>query len=95
MIDDVDVYFARGCGRCERFATADCATRRWSDGLHALRQICRDAGLTETAKWGHPCYMHAGRSIAILGALRDSFRLGFFDAALRRGWRLWPPLPPT
>lgn len=82
MIDDVEVYFARGCGRCERFATADCATRRWSDGLHALRQICRDAGLAETAKWGHPCYMHAGRNIAILGALRDSFWLGFFDAAL-------------
>lgn len=82
MIDDVEVYFTRGCGRCERFATADCVTRRWSDGLHALRQLCRDAGLAETAKWGHPCYTHAGRNIAILGALRDSFRLGFFDAAL-------------
>lgn len=82
MIDDVEEYFTRGCGRCERFATADCATRRWSEGLHALRQLCREAGLVETVKWGHPCYMHAGRNIAILGALRDNFRLGFFDAAL-------------
>ena len=33
-------------------------------------------------KWGHPCYMHAGRNIAIFGAFRDDFRLTFFDAVL-------------
>ena len=52
------------------------------DGLEALRRICRDAGLEETVKWGHPCYMHADRNIAIIGALRGDFRLSFFDAAL-------------
>lgn len=65
MIDDVEVQFTRGCGRCARFDTADCATRRWSDGLHAPRQLCREAGLAETAKWGHPCCMHAGRNQVI------------------------------
>jgi uncharacterized protein YdeI (YjbR/CyaY-like superfamily) len=82
MITDIEDYFTKGCGRCERFATPDCSTRRWERGLEVLRRICRDAGLTETVKWGHPCYMHAGRNIAIIGALRGGFRLNFFDAAL-------------
>ncbi len=82
MITNVDDFFAQGCGRCERFATADCSARRWAEGLLALRRICRNAGLTETAKWGHPCYMHAGRNIALMGALRGDFRLVFFNAAL-------------
>ena len=82
MITDPDDFFTRGCGRCERFGTPDCSTRRWADGLATLRAICREAGLEETAKWGHPCYMHAGRNIAIIGAFRGDFRLTFFEAAL-------------
>ena len=35
-------------------------------------------------KWGHPCYMHAERNIAIIGAFRGDFRLSFFNAALMR-----------
>jgi uncharacterized protein YdeI (YjbR/CyaY-like superfamily) len=84
MITDPDTFFAQGCGRCDRFATPDCSTRRWLDGLLTLRRILSEAGLTETAKWGHPCYMHAGRNIAILGAFREDFRLTFFNAALMR-----------
>ena len=82
MITDIETYFAQGCGRCERFATPDCSTRLWIDGLNELRRICRDVGLEETLKWAHPCYVHAGRNIAILGAFRDDVRLSFFDAAL-------------
>ena len=82
MITDPEVYFARGCGRCDRFDTADCSTRLWLDGLLALRDLCREAGLTEVAKWGHPTYMHAGRNIAIFGAFRGDFRLTLFNAAL-------------
>ncbi|MBL9072631.1 MAG: YdeI/OmpD-associated family protein [Tabrizicola sp.] len=82
MITDPEVFFAEGCGRCDRFATPDCSTRRWLSGLLALRRLAQDAGLEETAKWGHPCYMHAGRNIAIMGAFRDDFRLTFFNAAL-------------
>jgi uncharacterized protein YdeI (YjbR/CyaY-like superfamily) len=82
VITAIEDYFSLGCGRCERFATADCATRIWREGLAALRQICREAGLQETVKWGHPCYLHGGRNVAILGALRADFRLSFFDAAL-------------
>lgn len=82
MITDPDTYFAKGCGRCDRFATPDCSTRLWLPGLLSLRRIARDAGLAETAKWGHPCYMHAGRNIAIMGAFRGDFRLSFLNAAL-------------
>lgn len=82
MITDIDDYFAKGCGRCARFDTADCSTKRWLPGLLALRRLCLEAGLTETAKWGHPCYMHAGRNVVLIGALRGDFRLNFFEAAL-------------
>lgn len=84
MITEIEDYFSKGCGRCNRFATPDCATRTWADGLGDLRRICRDTGLEETLKWGHPCYMHAGRNIAIIGALRGDFRLTFFNAALMK-----------
>lgn len=82
MITDIEDFFALGCGRCARFATADCATRQWADGLQALRRVCLQASLVETVKWGHPCYVHAGRNIAVIGALRGDFRLNFFNAVL-------------
>lgn len=84
MISDIEDYFSKGCGRCERFATSDCSTRFWDLGLKNLRRICRDSGLVETVKWGHPCYMHGGRNIVILGAFRGDFRISFFNAALMK-----------
>ncbi len=84
MITDIEDFFSKGCGRCDRFATSDCSTRTWEHGLSNLRQVCLAAGLSETVKWGHPCYMHAGRNIAIIGAVRGDFRLSFFNAALMR-----------
>ena len=82
MITDIEDYFAKGCGRCVRFATADCSSRLWGQGQADLRRICLAAGLVETVKWGHPCYMHAGRNIAILGAFRGDYRITFLNAAL-------------
>lgn len=82
MITEVEDYFTKGCGRCDRFDSPACSTRRWAPGLARLREICRAAGLVETVKWGHPCYMHAGRNIVIIGALLGDFRLSFFHAAL-------------
>lgn len=84
MITVVDDFFAKGCGRCDRFATPACSARTWEGGLAALRQICTDLKLVETAKWGHPCYMHAERNLVLLGALREDFRLTFFNAALMK-----------
>ncbi len=84
MITDIADYFSRGCGRCARFDTPACSVQAWAPGLATLRDLCMGAGLTETLKWGHPCYVHAGRNIAIIGAFRDNFRLSFFNAALLR-----------
>lgn len=84
MITEIEDFFTKGCGRCERFATPDCSVRQWSEGVNELRRICRSAGLVETVKWGHPCYMHAGRNIALIGALRSDFRLSFFHASLMK-----------
>jgi len=84
VISEIEDFFEKGCGRCARFATPDCSTRKWSAGLAELRRICLSAGLAETVKWGHPCYMAAGRNIAIIGAFRGDFRLTFFNAALMK-----------
>lgn len=84
MITDVEDFFTRGCGRCDRFDTPECSTKRWSVGLSRLREICLSAGLQEEVRWGQPCYRHAGRNIAILGAYQDKFVLGFFNAALMK-----------
>ena len=84
MISDPDDFFTKGCGRCGRFATPDCSTRPWIDGLNDLRRICLEMGLSETVKWAHPCYRHAGRNIALFGAFRDDFRLSFMNPRLVR-----------
>lgn len=84
MITNPDAFFAKGCGRCARFDTPDCSALQWIEGLLSLRDICRDLGLEETAKWGHPVYRHAGRNIAIMGAFRDDFRLTFMNPALMK-----------
>lgn len=44
MITEIEDYFTKGCGRCERFDTPDCSTRQWIDGLNHLREICQDMG---------------------------------------------------
>ncbi|MBQ2263419.1 MAG: YdeI/OmpD-associated family protein [Loktanella sp.] len=84
MITQIEDYFDKGCGRCARFDSDDCAARLWQPGLRMLRAICLEAGLTEAVKWGHPCYVHDGRNIAIIGATRAGIRLNFFNAALLR-----------
>lgn len=84
MITDVEDFFTKGCGRCERFATPDCSIRKWETGLNNLRRICRSMDLEEAVKWGHPCYSFAGRNIAILGAFREEFLIGFMNAALMK-----------
>lgn len=82
MITEIEDYFTKGCGRCARFDTPDCSALLWSGVLAELRGLCLAAGLTETVRWGHPCYCHAGRNIAVLGAFRGDARISFFQAAL-------------
>ena len=84
MITQIEDFFTKGCGRCARFATPACSVHLWPRALRDLRQLCLEAGLVETVKWGHPCDMHAGRNIVILAALRTEARLSFFNAGLMR-----------
>lgn len=82
MITDIEDYFTRGCGRCDRFDTPDCSIQRWTRGQNKLREICLDMGLSEHVKWAHPCYMHADRNIALMGAFREDFRFTFLNGSL-------------
>lgn len=82
MISDIETYFQSGCGRCNRFDSPDCSARIWKEGLEALRSLCHSTEMDEVVKWGHPCYVHAGRNIAVIGAFRADFRLSFFEAGL-------------
>ena len=82
VITDIEDFFTKGCGRCGRFDTDSCSARIWAEGLKKLRDICLSAGLEETVRWGQPCYRHADRNIAIIGAFQNRVVLGFFNAAL-------------
>lgn len=82
MITDPNDYFTLGCGRCDKFETPACKVHIWAEGLAKLRTICLDMGLSEHAKWGHPCYMHAGRNIAMMGAFTHDFRFTFMNGSL-------------
>ena len=84
MITEIEDYFSKGCGRCDRFDTSECSALLWRDGLKDLRALCRDAGLEEVVRWGHPCYRHANRNVALIGAFRGDFRLSFFEAGLMK-----------
>jgi len=84
MITNIEDYYIKGCGRCDRFETPECSSLKWSLGQVEIRRICLDMGLKEEVKWGHPCYTHNGRNIAIMGALINEFRLNFFNAALMK-----------
>lgn len=55
--------------------------RPFSDVLLRLRQLMQAAGLTETIKWGMPCYTHKGRNVAGLGAFKAHFGIWFFEGA--------------
>ena len=41
-----------------------------------------DCGLTETIKWGKPCYMHDGGNIVLVQEFKDFLALMFFKGAL-------------
>ncbi len=84
MITEIEDFYRIGCGRCGRWQTPQCSSQIWKPGLLALRQICLEAGLGEHVKWAHPCFMHAGRNICLIGALQGDFRLNFFNAALMK-----------
>ena len=82
MQTTIDGYFAEGCGRCAKFATPQCKVHPWAEVLQALRQLALASGLTETVKWGMPCYTADGTNVAMVSAFTEHCVLSFFQGAL-------------
>lgn len=57
-------------------------SERWPDEISELRSILLDCGLTESIKWGKPCYSHEGENIAIMQEMKEFLALMFFKGAL-------------
>lgn len=74
----VDEYLESGCGRCGFGGTPQCKVRSWDKALRLLRAIVQESGLTEEIKWSSPCYMHDGKNILTLSALKESVIISFF-----------------
>ena len=68
MQTDVDAYVER--------------SEQWSDELTAIRPVLLQRGLSESIKWGKPCYSHEGANIAILQEMKEFLALMFFKGAL-------------
>ena len=66
--ESVDEYLAR--------------SEQWPEEVAALRDVLLGCGLTETIKWGKPCYMHDGSNIVLVQEFKDFLALMFFKGAL-------------
>lgn len=82
MNPKVDEYLLEGCGRCPLGGTPQCKVHNWEEELKMLRAIVLDCGLTETLKWGVPCYTFQQSNVLIVSAFKDYCALSFFKGAL-------------
>lgn len=56
--------------------------KKWGEEFELLRMLMLDTGLTETLKWGVPCYMHEKSNIVLIHGFKDYCALLFFKGAL-------------
>jgi uncharacterized protein YdeI (YjbR/CyaY-like superfamily) len=56
--------------------------QKWLDELAVLRIIALECMLTETIKWGVPCYTNQDANILILGSYKDFCCISFFKGVL-------------
>lgn len=82
MVQDVDHYLVDGCMRCSLGGTPQCKVHAWKDELVALRHIALASGLTETVKWGVPCYTYQDKNVAVVSAFKEYASLSFFKGTL-------------
>jgi uncharacterized protein YdeI (YjbR/CyaY-like superfamily) len=82
MVKDVDTYLAQGCMRCKFGGTPACKVQLWQPELATLRALILTTGLSETTKWGAPCYTYQGKNILMLSALKTHCTISFFKGAL-------------
>ena len=57
-------------------------SEKWPQEMSDLRPILLGCGLTESVKWGKPCYSHGGANIVIVQEMNDHLSLMFFKGAL-------------
>lgn len=56
--------------------------KNWQEVMEQLRMVMLDCGLTETLKWGKPCYSFQESNIAIIQPFKESCALMFFKGTL-------------
>ena len=54
----------------------------WREAMTALREILRESRLTETVKWGQPCYTLNDRNVVLIHGFKDYCALLFMKGAL-------------
>ena len=58
--------------------------KAWRGEIQKLRAILLECGLDEDLKWGKPCFLLAGSSVAIIQPFEAHCSLRFFKGALRQ-----------
>ncbi|MGE4170528.1 MAG: YdeI family protein [Candidatus Margulisiibacteriota bacterium] len=56
--------------------------KTWAKEFKALRHLVLDSELTETLKWGQPCYTLGDKNIVLIHGFKDYCALLFFKGAL-------------
>lgn len=55
---------------------------KWREEMKQLRMISLDCGLTESLKWGKPCYSFQESNVAIIQPFKESCAFMFFKGVL-------------
>ena len=56
--------------------------KQWKDEMTLLRSILLETALTETIKWGKPCYTYNDKNLVIIQDFKHHCDLGFFTGAV-------------
>ena len=75
-------YIANGCGRCALGGTPASKVHQWTQMIHMLRDMIISEGLTETIKWGSPCYVSNGENVLMIAAFKETCTLSFFKGSV-------------
>lgn len=57
---------------------------QWQEAFQALRDIALASPLTESLKWGHPCYDHEGANIVLMHGFKEYCAFLFMKGALMK-----------
>lgn len=82
MNQSAEDYFVTGCMRCALGNTPQCKVHDWEKPLRMLRAIVLECGLTETAKWGVPCYTYLKKNLILISAFKSFCIISFFNGSL-------------